>query len=188
MENVACTCSLPFADSSRIDSGISSPDPPAPPTAQSTPIPKHTRWLTKHGTRLITTIIVNANSLKNKRCELAALIKATSPHVLIITETKLAKKFFTSEFFDPAQFSVTRKDRNAKGGGVLVAISTDIDSYAVDIKCESESVYVAIHSHNQPPVLVGAVYRPPDKKIDYMRTVIKDIVSIVSSGYDMCIR
>ena len=180
-EWICCTCSLPFADSSRIDSGISSPDPPAPPTAQSTPIPKHTRRLTKHGTRLITTIIVNANSLKNKRCQLAALIKATSPHVLIITETKLAKKFSTSEFFDPEQFSVTRKDRNAKGGGVLVAISTDIDSYAVDIKCGSESVYVAIHSHNQPPVLVGAVYRPPDKKIDYMRNVIKDMKEAIKT-------
>ena len=139
-EWVCCTCSLPFADSSRIDSGISSPDPPAPPKAQSTPIPKHTRRLTKHGTRVITTIIVNANSLKGKRSQLAALIKATSPHVLIITETKLAKKFFTSEIFDPSQFSVTRKDRNTDGGGIMVAVSTDINSYTIKIECKRASV------------------------------------------------
>ena len=42
-------------------------------------------------------------------------------------------------------------------------------------------MYVAIHSHNKPPVLVGAVYRPPDKKIDYMRTVIKDMKEAIKT-------
>ena len=113
----------------------------------------------------VKTVVLNANSLKGKVNPLKAMIESVLPHIIIMTETKLSKRFKTSELFDTSQYSVFRKDRNARGGGVLVAISNELDGYDIDLKLETESVYVLLHGKNQSPTLVGAIYRPPQVRV-----------------------
>ena len=127
----------------------------------------------------IKTVVLNANSLKGKKHQLNAMIESTKPHIIIATETKLPKRFKTSELFDSSQYSVFRKDRNAKGGGVLVAISNELDGYDIDLKLETESVYVLLHGKNQSPTLVGAIYRPPDHKYEYLNNVLKELRKVI---------
>lgn len=74
-----------------------------------------------------------------------------------------------------------RKDRNAKGGGVLLAISNELDGYECDLSCTTESVYAVIHGQNQPPTLIGAFYWPPDHKIKYMRKALKELKTVIQS-------
>ena len=136
-------------------------------------------WSKKKLPKCITTVITNANSLKGKKHHLAALIDSTNPHILIVTETKLSNRISSSEIFDD-RYSVIRRDRNTKGGGVLVAVSNALDGYEVDVKIETESVYVMLHSKNQPPTLVGAVYRPPDHKINYLKDVLSELKKVIA--------
>ena len=123
----------------------------------------------------VTTVIANINSIKGKKHQLAALIDSAKPHIIILTETKLSNRFSSSEFIDTSRYSVTRRDRDSAGGGVLVAVSNEFDGYEVDMKCESESAFVVLHSKNQPPTLVGAFYRPPDSSIEYLKKFIAEL-------------
>ena len=141
---------------------------------------KWTRRKPKRYPDSITTVITNANSLKGKKLELACLIDTHRPHILIITETKLYRNITSKEIF-PDSYSVIRKDRNSKGGGVLIAISNELDGYEVDIKCESESVYVCLHSSNMPATLIGTIYRPPDRKKDYLSTALAELKRVIST-------
>ena len=169
-------CALPFGNHSLNDNpSLAAVRNPDFPQDHSTPMPKYTLRKTKIGPQDITTVIVNANSVKGKKLQLGALISTTLPHILIITETKLSSKIGSAEFIDTQNYSVILKDRNAKGGGVLIAISNELDGYQADVRCESESVYVVIHSRNHPPTLIGAVYRPPDHKITYLKTLLNDL-------------
>ena len=177
-----CMCALPFGNHSLNDNpspaAVRNPDFPQD---HSTPMPKYTLRKTKIGPQDISTVIVNANSVKGKKLQLGALISTTLPHILIITETKLSSKIGSAEFIDTQNYSVILKDRNAKGGGVLIAISNELDGYQADVPCESESVYVVIHSRNHPPTLIGAVYRPPDHKITYLKTLLNDLQATVEA-------
>ena len=74
-----------------------------------------------------------------------------------------------------------RKDRISRGGGVLIAISNELDGYEVDIKCESESVYVCLHSANMPATLVGTIYSPPDRKKKYLSTALAELRQVIST-------
>ena len=128
----------------------------------------------------ITTVITNANSLKGKKLEIAGLLETTKPHILIVTETKLHSRIHSTELL-PENYSVIRRDRNSKGGGVLIAISNELDGYELDIACETESVYICLHSGNMPATLVGAIYSPPDRKKSYLTNVLAEMKKVITT-------
>ena len=62
---------------------------------------------------------LNINSLSSKTEELRQIAKNTNSAVIGLSETKLDKTIFDSEVSFP-NYSLIRKDRNRKGGGVYV--------------------------------------------------------------------
>ena len=74
-----------------------------------------------------------------------------------------------------------RRDRNFKGGGVLIAISNELDGYEVEIQCQTESIYACLHSTNKPATLIGRIYRPPDRKKKYRSTVLAELKQVIAT-------
>ena len=68
---------------------------------------------------------LNINSLPSKIEELRQIAKDTNSAVIGLSETKLDKTIFDSEIFIP-NYSLIRKGRNRKGGGVAYYIRSDI--------------------------------------------------------------
>ena len=66
-------------------------------------------------------IVINFQSLKNKKPDLQLTIDNTNPDIIFGCETWLHKKIDTLEIL-PNNYTVYRKDRSSKGGGVLLAI------------------------------------------------------------------
>ena len=80
--------------------------------------------------------VLNANSVKGKRAELAALCDTTNLDIIIIiAETKIDSAVSTSEFL-PKSHTAFRKDRTYHGGGVLVAVRNTFTAEEVCIECE----------------------------------------------------
>ena len=65
-----------------------------------------------------------------------------------------------SEIFLP-NYSVYRKDRNRQGGGVFIAVRTDIPSCDVNIASSLEIIWVQLHTISSSDVILGCFYRPP---------------------------
>jgi len=111
--------------------------------------------------------ITNARSLNNKLNDLQLFININDPDILVLTETWLEHSMPSSMFVDCNIFSVFRKDRPTRGGGVCMLIKNspttvvsqvavphgfeDLDIVAVDLK----------DCNNTLPIRLIAVYRPP---------------------------
>ena len=80
-------------------------------------------------THLIKGIQINTNSVKSieKATQLKATIHYSNPEIIFLVETKLDSNYQTYSFLPPNYVAI-RKDRNAHGGGVLVAFRDDISS------------------------------------------------------------
>ena len=44
----------------------------------------------------------------------------------------------------------------------------------------TESIYCKIHRKNNPPLIIGCVYRPPDKNLDICRLISREIYDLKS--------
>jgi len=75
--------------------------------------------------------IVNCCGIVNKYLEIQDLLLSQNIDILLCAETHLEDSISDSEVFLP-NYSVYRKDRNRQGGGVSIAIRSDLPSCQLD--------------------------------------------------------
>ena len=70
---------------------------------------------------------INVNGIRSKKLELLAYLDFHQPQIVAIQETKNDSSISTSELFpETCPYNVYRKDRNSKGGGVMLLSHKDI--------------------------------------------------------------
>ena len=70
---------------------------------------------------------ININSIRGKILKLLAFLDAHQPHVVASQETKIDSPIPTSELSpENCMYSVYRKDRNTRGGGVMLLIHSHL--------------------------------------------------------------
>ena len=119
---------------------------------------------------------LNINSLPSKIEELRQIAKDTNSAVIGLSETKLDKTIFDSEISIP-NYSLIRKDRNRKGGGVACYIRGDIcfnsQNYLSD---EIENISFDLLLPKTKPISIAIVYKPPTDNhfLDYLSRGLND--------------
>ena len=117
----------------------------------------------KHN-KSLRTIVLNFQSIRNKKASLLNLIDSANPDLIIGSETWLKPTEHSSEFFPP-NYVVYRKDRPDGYGGCLLAVKTDFISHEIHHSTKAEAVYVQIKTDGRErPLVVGSIYRPPSTK------------------------
>ena len=113
------------------------------------------------------TLVINANSIANKKAELAAIAEYCDPDLMLISETKLSPDILNGEFVPEGYMGRFRKDRKRGAGGVMI-ISKDcykIVDADITVQNENESVWAIITLKDLSKLVVGSFYRPPDRGI-----------------------
>ena len=73
------------------------------------------------------TLVVNCNSAKGKQAELAELCRYTDgADAIILCEAKIDCSVNASEFPPKKYVCATRKDRSLHGGGVMIAVKSNL--------------------------------------------------------------
>ena len=126
---------------------------------------------------------MNVNSAKGKPAEIANILDYTKPDVVVMSETKLDKSCYTSEFL-PKNYTAFRRDRTINGGGVLIATKKGLVADEVYFKelgkdCELMCVRVSTCS-KMPSLYVCAYYRPqtdntPNTSLDSLKSALDQI-------------
>ena len=158
--------------SNRFDS-LSIPDSPIPtelgtPTATSSPVglqpvkPKtgNKKSVLYHPLRIL---IMNCQSIKNKKPELQTIVHTAKPNIIFGCESWLSPDIANSEIF-PDGYDAIRKDRVRDAhGGVFVCFKKDLVCFEVpELETDCELVWVKLQIVGCKTLYLGSFYRPPD--------------------------
>ena len=105
-------------------------------------------------------ILINTNSVNSieKATQLKATIHYSDPDIIFLVETKLDNNYQTYSFLPPNYVAI-RKDRNAHGGGVLIAFRDDITAESLDnLNSNCEIVWTKIHFARNKSIFFASYY------------------------------
>lgn len=132
---------------------------------------------------LVSVMLINCRSVKNKTDELTGLVSSFGPDIVIGSESWLDESISSSEVF-PAEYVAYRKDRNTHGGGVFVLVKHTLPSFAVDFEANScESVWCKVVLEHSKQLTVGAFYRPPNDNSSHTFNTLSQLLLTVSTDY-----
>ena len=173
-------------------STLSEPDSPipdniGPPKAASSPIvqkeakPKTKKAVLNHPLRIL---IMNCQSINNKRAELHTVIDSAKPDIILGNESWLTPDIKNSEIF-PDSFDAIQKDRvgDSHGGGVFIAFRRDLlctEYPELDANCEI--IWCKLNIIGCRTLYLGSFYRPP-RCIDseYLTELNKSLTRIMAN-------
>ncbi len=122
----------------------------------------------------------NANGISAKRTDLELLINDEKPSIICCQETHLDDGISSSEVFPPG-FTVFRKDRGSRGGGVCIAVRDDlVASHCPELETDTESIWVKLQIVGRKTVYLCSTYRPPNSPSDYVDNLRKALDLIIS--------
>ena len=108
-------------------------------------------------------IHLNINSILPKIDEIRYIAKLTNATVIGLSETKLDNAVLSSEL-EIEGYDLVRSDRSRRGGGVACFVKNSISYNRKPNFCiNTESIFIEIFLPKSKPVLIGILYRPPDK-------------------------
>ena len=85
--------------------------------------------------------------------------------ILCLTETWLSEFIYDNEII-PVGYSIYRKDRTRKGGGVLITVKDNICSHLLSSPKDLEVVSVKMQLGRE--VIIVTVYVPPNATTNYI--------------------
>ena len=132
--------------------------------------------------KILKCLVINFQSLNGKKEEVSNLVSSQNVDVIIGTETWLKPDILNSELLldDFDVFRCDRLDRN--GGGCLVGVKKYLTSELIFKSESSESVFCKINIKGNKPIIIGTIYRPPDKDMEISNNICRDISSLINSN------
>lgn len=117
---------------------------------------------------------------------MSAAIISSSADIVVLTETWLHRNIRDSELFDSFNlFNLYRCDRDARqGGGVLVTVKKQFESFSLNIPSVLEIVWVSAKLSYRR-IIFGACYRPPNSSLTFVSDL-HDAINMVVSRYPAC--
>lgn len=119
----------------------------------------------------------NCRSLVSKLPSMSSFMYASMFDIFCLTETWLSDFIYDNEVI-PTGYSLYRKDRSSRGGGVLVAVSDSIQSAIITTPSKLEVVAVSITL--QEVVTFCVTYVPPSASIEYIEQLCSLVLSLSS--------
>ena len=158
---------------------------PETPSMASTPIPNKPFTATKkskfqpRNTSKLTICSINFCGIRNKVAELHAFIEYHVPDIIIGTETHLSPDIKDCELLSNL-YTIIRKDRrNSRGGGVLIAVKSDLVVTNHSDSSDCEIIWVEVQGKKKSnSIFIGSFYRPPASDISVLLELEKSIENI----------
>lgn len=123
-------------------------------------------------------LLVNCQSVINKKHELQALIHDKKPDIVAATESWLKQDHLTSEIFPPdLGYTVFRRDRETgKGGGVFLLVTNKlIASAQPKFNTNCEILWIKLELIGSKPIYIASFYKPHESDINSLLELEKSL-------------
>lgn len=137
--------------------------------------PKTNNWLTSN----LSFLLWNARSLNNQMHNFQSYIYSNDTDIIAITETWLTKHIYTNELL-PCGYNVLRKDRDGRGGGVLLALKDSISFRELSTPNDLETLSAEV-TFNNLTFVICLIYRPPNYQEQYDTMLLSYVSALLSS-------
>ena len=121
----------------------------------------------------------NSRSIVNKLRCFQSFIYAHDYSFIALTETWLHDHIYNNELL-PTGYTIYRKDRSSKGGGVMLAVKSALKSTQLPAPDNLEVVTISVQAHCS--LTICAVYTPPNSKNDYIQGLYLYLSTLISSA------
>jgi hypothetical protein len=163
-----------LADSSSLNSTLGSPGPPQHQSSPKRAPP------TKASPNNIKVLVINFQSIRNKKEEFGTLVDQVDPDIVLGTETWLSPLIANSEII-PEGYEPYRKDREGdQHGGVFILVKKHLISERITIQEAGESVFATVELSNNCPLIIGAIYRPTNGDYEYIDKICSTIYDLAN--------
>ena len=115
----------------------------------------------------------------NKLSDFQSFVYTSNCNVVCITETWLSDSLFDLEIL-PTNYTIYRKDRCTRGGGVLIALEESIPSSIIPSPSNLEVISVRIEV--SIPISLCTVYIPPNPNDIYVSSLLSYLAEFTSSS------
>ena len=119
------------------------------------------------------------DSLVRKISNFQSLVYALSPSIVAVTETWLSEAIFDNELL-PKGYTIFRKDRASRGGGVLLAAANYLPITLLPSPSDLEILWVQLGTPH--PFHICVVYAPPSSNDSYWLSLLAFIRTVFSTG------
>ena len=125
---------------------------------------------------------LNINSIQNKFEELIDIMKKSRVQIMAVSESKIDGSYPDSQFLVPGYY-LHRKDRKKGGGGVLMLVSSKIQSkrIIIDRKYKTIEPLALEIGLKSGKAIVLAIYRSPMKLTGSYRLLLEEELSHIST-------
>ena len=149
-------------DSSFNDNSIGSPTAASSPVHKQKPPRNYTA--NKRNDTHLRVLVINCQSIKNKKYDLENLTESTKPDIIIGNESWLHKDIQSTEVF-PSGYIPYRNDcKTDAHDGVFILVSEKyLSSEPSELKSEetSEQLWIKLQIKGSPDLYIGSFYKPP---------------------------
>ena len=128
---------------------------------------------------------LNINSIRNKFEALSDIIK-NKIDIVLISETKLDSSFPNSLFYIDGFSPPYRKNRNKRGGGLILYVRNDIPSKelrTIPIPIDKDCIFIEINLFKKKWLVCG-FYNPHKNQIENQITFLCNCLNYYASYYD----
>ena len=118
---------------------------------------------------------LNIRSIVNKIIAFQSFVYSRFPDIIGVTETWLSNKIFDNEIL-PHNYSIIRKYRQSRGGGVMFAIKHSKSYQVMPTPLDLELLTISIGSPT--PIIYCLVYIPPNSSDEYIQKYFNYVTSL----------
>jgi len=107
----------------------------------------------------------------NKKHQISSLVDCYLPDILALQETKLSESIRDSELGLSSNYTIYRRDRNARGGGILLAINNSFRSCLLHVDKDFEFLICRVSISVNFEMILVLCYRPPNYSDNFFQAV-----------------
>ncbi len=114
----------------------------------------------------------SARSLTNKLNKFQSYVYSKAYDIVCITETWLNEMINDNEIL-PENYTIYRNDRGTRGGGVLIAVNSNIPSKLITRHINTEMITIELDL--SPKLQISCLYIPPNCSVEYQQFLLRTI-------------